>query len=281
MPVKFKARLPRDVPAAAAVYELPSVAMSAASLRATAKSLGLAGTGGDVVTATDRMAYNEGRHSLTVQRLSGAVAFQHRDKYGREPTKPFQLTNRRADAAGRQFLTRTKIVPIASARLARVTHMNSAVGDVKTGEVRQQVIDAGVVYRRVIDELVVDGPGGFALVVLDPDAEVIGLRSIWRPNGRRLGKVKLKKPEQAVRELEEHASKLRGDVVVTKASLCYFELGPLDRQKVIEPAYAFVYVVQDGEVAMKSAFVTHAGDKTFGRLIGKKRFAAAQAPRRE
>ena len=281
MTVKFKARLPKDVPESAAVYELPAVKISPASLRATAKSLGLAGAAGDVVTSTDFMAYNEGRHSLTVHRASGALAFHHRDKYGHEPSKPFRIADRRADAIGRKFLTKANIVPVNAVRLARVTHMRSAVADVKTREVREQVTDAGVVYRRAVGDLVVDGPGGFVMVTLDPDGDVIALRSVWRRAGRQLGKVNLKRPEEAMRELEEHVARRRGDVVVTKASLCYFELGPLDRQKALQPAYAFVYVVQEDDVAMKSAFVTHAGDKTFGPLIGKKRFALpAQPPRR-
>ncbi len=80
-------------------------------------------------------------------------------------------------------------------------------------------------------------------------------------------------------ELERHLGKLRGDVVVKKASLGYFELGPLDKQTVIQPAYAFVYVVHSGDVAIKSAFVTHAGGKSFGPLIGKKRFPGPRAPK--
>jgi hypothetical protein len=56
---------------------------------------------------------------------------------------------------------------------------------------------------------------------------------------------------------------------------------PLVEAAGIEPVYAFVYVVRHDEVAMKSAFVAHAGDKSFGRLIGKKRFPAPVARRKK
>jgi hypothetical protein len=281
MAVKFEAKLPRNIPASAAVYQLPPVRIGAGTLRATAKSLGLADDDADVVTSTDLMAYNQGRHRVEIHRASGALAFYHRDKYGREPEKPFDLPDRRAAALSRAFLQKSKIVPLAAARLDGVTHLHSAVADVETRRVREHITDAGVVYRRTIDELLVEGPGGFATVTLDPEGEVIALRSVWRPLGKRAGKVKLKRPEEAIGELEKHVANLQGDVTVTKATLGYFELGPLDRQRVIQPVYAFVYVVRHDEVAMKSAFVAHAGDKSFGPLIGKKRFPAPVARRKK
>ena len=280
MAVRFEVKPLRDVPSAAAAYELPSVRVGTAVLRATARSLGLAGAGGDVVTSTDLLAYNEGRHRLEVHRASGALSFYHRDKHGREPEKEFRISDRRADAIARGFLQKSKVVPLAAARLAGVTHMRSAVADLKTRTARERIIDAGVVYRRAIDELLVEGPGGFAMVMVDPGGEVIAFRSVWRPLGRRIGKVKIARPEEAMAALEKRVAKLRGDVTVTKATLGYFELGALDRQKVIEPAYAFVYVVRNGDVAMKSAFVMHAGDQRFGPLAGKKRFPAPVQPRK-
>jgi hypothetical protein len=275
MPVKYEAKLPTQVPDAAGVYALPAVQVSAASLQRMGKSLGIfaAGLKPEVLSATDMMGLTIGRHALSVHRVSGALVFQNRDKYGREPQKAFDLSDRRADSIARAFLTRTKIVPMPSAKLARVTKMNSASADKKTRKVQQKVIEAGVVYRRMMEEQMVDGPGGFCMVSVDPDAEVIALSSVWRPAGQRVGRVKLKRPEEAMKAFETAVAKVRGDVVVTKASFGYFELGPLDNQKVIEPAYSFIYVVRDKDVALKSAFVMHAGDEKFGQLQGRRRFA--------
>ena len=132
----------------------------------------------------------------------------------------------------------------------------------------------GRLYGRLVDDQPVDGPGGFSMVHIDPAAEVVGLRSIWRPLGKRLGKVKIKPPEAAMEGLRKRAEKFRGDTTVVKATFGYFELGPIDSQTSIEPVYAFVYIVRDGEVAMKSAYLAHAGDKTFGTLLGKRRFVS-------
>jgi hypothetical protein len=279
MSLTFEAKLPTKVPDSAVAYQVLPVKDAAVSLRQRAKAFGLEGAKGDVTTGTDLVSYMEGRHRLDVYRASGAIAFWHRDKFGREPKEEFKLSDKEAGTIARNFLRRSKLMPLPSAQLAKVTHMHSAVANIESKRVRERILDAGVVYRRLIDKLPVEGPGGFAMVTVDPGGDVIALRSVWRSLGRRLGTVKIKSIDEAIGGLERHARKLRGDVTVTKATFGYFELGVFDRQQAIEPAYAFVYVVRAEEVAMKSAFVVHAGDKTFGRLTGKKRFAAGQAQR--
>lgn len=280
MAVKFEARLPTKTPASAAVYEIPAPRVGVTALRETAESLGLRGTGGDVTTSPRLMVYSEGRRRLEIARPSGAVAFFLEEKYGHEPEKPFELSDRKADAIARKFVERSKLVPPKAMRLARVTHMHSAVGDVRTGKVEERITDAGVVYRRAIGDVLVDGPGGFGMVTIDPEGEVVAFRSVWRQVGERVASVRIKKPEEAVRALEEHVAKVRGDVLVTKAAFGYFELAAFDRQRFMEPAYSFVYVVRNEHVALKSAFVVHAGNKTFGVLSGKKRFSPGKQPER-
>ena len=281
MSLTFEAKLPTKVPDSVAAYQALPVKAAAAALRAQAKAFGLEGAGGDFTTRTDLVTYMEGRHRLDVYRASGAIAFWHRDRLGREPKEEFKLSDKQASTIASKFLSRSKVTPLASAQLAKVTHMHSAVANMESKRVRERLIDAGVVYRRLIDKLPVEGPGGFAMVTVDPGGDVIALRSIWRPLGKRLGTVKIKSLDEAIGGLEKHVGRLRGDVTVTKASFGYFELGAFDRQRALEPAYAFVYVVRNEEIAMKSAFVVHAGAKTFGRLEGKKRFVAEQSRRKE
>ena len=47
----------------------------------------------------------------------------------------------------------------------------------------ERLIDAGVIYRRRVDDIPVDGPGGYVMVNIDPGGEVIGLRSVLAPHG--------------------------------------------------------------------------------------------------
>ena len=76
--------------------------------------------------------------------------------------------------------------------------MRGANADRQNRKVTEKILDAGVVYGRVVDDQPVDGPGGFSMVHIDAEAEVVGFRSVWRPLGKRLGKVKIKPPEEAM-----------------------------------------------------------------------------------
>ena len=282
MAVKFEARLPGSVPRSVSVYKLQRPTINEAALLKSARGLGLGGRGKDFIASADSLAYQEGRYLVEVQRLSGAIQFRHVDRYGREPENAFDVSDRRAATIARRFLETARLFPIQSARQRRITHMHGASADLDTKKVTERVIDAGVVFGRYVDDLPVDGPGGFAMVNIDAEAEVVGMRAIWRPLGKRHARVRVKSPEDAVREMEKLASKFKGDTTVTKAGFGYFEQGPLDAQTLLEPAFWFVYVVRYGEVAHKSALVVHAGDKSFAPLIGKKRFPSyAQKARRK
>ena len=282
MAVKFEAKLPRTVPNSVNVYQCPAPAVSNAVLTTLARNIGLSGAGKDFGTSADTLSYLEGRFSFEIQRRSGAISFRHEDKYGIEADdqKEFALTDRRCDGIARKLLESAKLFPLASARLAKVTHLRAAVANRQDRRVIEKVLDAGVIYSRTIDDLPVIGPGGFAMVNIDPEAVVVGMRSIWRKAGRRAAKVRIKPPAAAMEAFEKLASRFKGDTTVVKAQFGYFEHGPLDRQTVFEPAYALIYVVRYDDVAHKAIFVMHAGDKTFGKLIGPKRFAKGdQRPR--
>jgi hypothetical protein len=85
---------------------------------------------------------------------------------------------------------------------------------------------------------------------------------------------------RALETFERLVSKVEGELTVTTANFGYFEQSELDRQSYLEPAYVFIYVVQNGEVAHKSIEVVAAGQQTFARLKGKKRFDAGEQKKR-
>ena len=279
MAIEFQAKLPRQVPNSVAVYELQRPRVTTASVAALAKSLGLTGGGKDFITSADSIAYREERVHLEVNRVSGAVAYRHLDNYGRQTEKPFELSDRRAVAVARKVLGQSKLIDLASARMAKVTHLNGAVADAQGKSKSQTVIDAGVVYRRIIDKLAVTGPGGVAMVNVGSDANVIGISCIWRALGKKKATVKIKDPDELLRAFSKEASRWMGDTTVIQADFGYFEQGTLDRQTILEPVYALVYVQRFGEVARKSAYVMAAGEKSFAPLMGKKRFPSRQTRR--
>jgi hypothetical protein len=281
MSIRFKAELPTKVPASLFVYRLAPPQAAPRAVARAAHKLGLSGKSPDFSLSEDWITYLEGRYRVSVHRVSGAVRYRHRDKYGIETDQAFDLAPRDATRIALAFLKRTAVVPLKEAVFHRVTHLRSGTGDVETGRREEKLLDAGVIYRRSIDGIEVNGPGGFALVNIAPDKEVVGLTSVWRPVARRMAKVKLIPPDRALVAIRELARRLYGDTTVTKASLGYFELGELDRQVYLQPAYCFVYEVRHGDVAHKSIEVIPAGEKTFARLMGDKRFPTGPQPRRK
>jgi hypothetical protein len=275
MTLSFQTKLPRDIPAKARVYTLPAPKVSATSLKEVARGLGLGSAEFDLLTSSDRMGYAAGRWQIEVQRASGALQAVDVDRYGIDTGKPFELSDRRAQGVAAKFLAQSKLVPMASARALKVTHLRGADADVKGETLSERLLDAGVVYGRLVDGLPVTGPGGLAMVHIDPTGAVVGVRSTWRPLGKSAGTVKIKPIDWAVEGLEKETDGLIGKVSVLKAQFGYFELGPLDRQTVLEPAYAFVYVVHNEGINSKHVHVVHAGDKAYGRLLGRRRFPAA------
>ncbi len=117
------------------------------------------------------------------------------------------------------------------------------------------------------------GPGGIAMVNIGADAKVTGLSCLWRKAGKRVAKVKILPSARVIEAFEKAAAQFKGNTTVIQAEFGYFEQGPLDRQTTLEPAYALVYVVRNGDVAHKSAFVVNAGERAFSKLVGNKRFA--------
>jgi len=281
MGINYAAKLPSQVPPSLRVYRLAPPQSSTSQVAALSKRFGLSGKLREFIMSEDWTSYHEGRYRLSVHLKSGALRYINRDKYGIEAESEFKLSPKKTKRIAQEFLERTKIYPPKDVRLHKITHLRSGVSDIKGKNKTERLIDAGVIYRRFLDETPVDGPGGYAMVNIDPEGEVVGMRSVWRQALRREAKVKIIPFGQAQETFERMVSKVEGELTVTTANFGYFEQSELDRQSYLEPAYVFIYVVQNGEVAHKSIEVIPAGQQTFAKLKGSKRFNAGRQKKRE
>ncbi len=275
MKIDYMSRLPRTVPGKARVYELTAPRTSARQLQVLADGLGLRGAAAEVMTSPVAVGAQVGRWSMALHKASGALRAMQVDRYGLADAQPFELSDRQAQRSADKFVAALDLVPKAQAKVVAVTHLRQGGGDPKGGEhVDERILDAGVVYGRIIDELPVLGPGGMAMVNVAADGQVVGARRVWRGLGRGIANVKLRSADWAIETFEAAVAGLHGEVKVLKSQLGYLEFGELDRQTLIEPVYAFVYVALHGEVASKHVHVLHAGEKAHGRLMGARRFVA-------
>lgn len=281
MAIKYAAQLPSQVPSSVTVYRLAPPPSATNQVAAMSQKFGLTGKMREFITSEDWTSYHEGRFRVSVHRNSGALRYINRDKYGTEPKGEFKLSPEESDKIASGFLERTKLYPAKQSRLHKITYLRSGTSDIRGKEKTERLIDAGVIYRRLVEGLPVEGPGGYAMVNIDPEGEVVGMRSIWRPTARREARVKTIPVGQALETFEKLISRVEGEVTVTNASFGYFEQSEMDRQTYLEPAYVFIYVVQNGAVAHKSVEVIAAGDQTFAKLKGRKRFDAGEQKKRE
>jgi hypothetical protein len=281
MAIKFATKLPGQVPASLPVYRLASPQAGTSQVATMSQRFGLTGKMRDFLSSDEWTSYQEGRFRVSVHRKSGALRYVNRDKFGVEPKNDFKLSDKESERVAKEFLERSKVHPTKQLQLHKVTHLRSAVSDIKGKDKVERVLDAGVIYRRVVDETPVEGPGGFAMVHVDPEKDVIGMRSVWRPTSQREARVKIMPVDQAVEAFEKLLSGVKGDVTVRRASFGYFEQSESDKQSYLEPAYVFLYVVQNGEVAHKSIEVIAAGEQTFAKLKGRKRFGPGEQTKRD
>lgn len=280
MAIKYAVEPPREVPASLNVYRLAPVQSTTKYVTTLSQRFGLTGTLRETVSSKDWTTYFEGRFRVAVHRVSGAVLYVNRDKYSMETEKEFSLKPQQSEKVAQAFLERSQFLPVKEMRLHKITHLRSATSDLKGREKVERLIDAGVIYRRFVDGTPVQGPGGYAMVHIDPEAEVVGLRSVWRTTLKSEAKVKIMPAGAAILAFEKLASKVQGDVTVTAATFGYFEQSDMDKQVYLEPAYVFIYTAQNGEVAHKSVEVISAGQQTFAKLKGSKRFPAAVQAKR-
>jgi hypothetical protein len=281
MDIRYTTELPRQVPSSLPVYRLAPPKYTMNQLAAMSQQFGLSGKRRDFILSEDWMSYLEGRFRLSIHRLSGALHYANDDKYGQETENEFRLSLQDTEKISGEFLERIRIYPSKNLRLHKITHLRRGTSDIEGKERTEKLLDAGVIYRRLVDETPVDGPGGYAMVNIDPEGAVVGLRSVWRQTLRREAKVKIIPVSQAVETFEKSVSKVEGDLRVITSTFGYFEQGEMDRQLYLEPAYVFIYSVQNGEVAHKSIEVIAAGDKKFAKLMGKKRFSTGEKETRE
>lgn len=280
MALKFQEELPREIPSSLPVYQLQRPTATRAALSAIAKRIAPSENGnGEFTDAGEWLAYRQGLHEFEVHKRSGALGFRHLERYGVELEEPFEVRDAEAVRIAQRLIEQARLVPMKEARMERVTHLHGALARVDDGgQPEEKILDAGVLFRRIVNDVPVTGPGGAVMVHVGPEKEIVGVKRIWRALGRQVEKVKIRPPEFAVQRLEKLAGRFEGNVVVTKAEFGYFEQGPLDGQTTLQPAYAFVYEVE-GPFTHKSAEVVPAGEKSFGALRGKKRFPVRPEPR--
>ena len=194
---------------------------------------------------------------VAMNTMSGGLRFSLRplaDEQGNVTTPAARL-----EEVARAFLSQFGR-PTEPLALERITHLREQAVSV-TGEVSEvTTLDAGLIFRRSVDDLPVIGPGGFVMVRIGPDEKVVGGREVWRPVAERGPVLDLRGPDQAIELLRQHLESLgfEGEVQVRQSFFGYEERGIDELQRRLEPAYAFKVVIPRDGIDYKTVVVLSA-----------------------
>ena len=176
---------------------------------------------------------------VAINAKSGGIRYSLRP-LAEEPGGNMVSSAARLEEIAREFLVHLGR-PSEPLSLERITHLHAQTSTVDGELSNVATLDAGLIFRRSVDELPVIGPGGFAMVRIGTDEKVVGGREVCRPIVGRGPMLDLRSPENAIEVLLERleARGLDGEVRVRSALFGYEERGIEELQRGLEPSYAF------------------------------------------
>ncbi|HEX5729203.1 hypothetical protein [Microbacterium sp.] len=177
---------------------------------------------------------------FTVYRASRAVQYVDSSRWQVDDgTTAMGVSDADAIAAATREIERLELTDEATFMPTKVARLNVA-SSVKNGvPVDTRVIDVGVVFSRVIDGLTVEGQGGKVVMYLDAKLEPTGFERINRRIAVHEPVAGWRQLDSVIAEVEGYWRARFGDMLdIDDARLCYVELGRLEDQEYIQPAYA-------------------------------------------
>lgn len=268
--IDFEEQPPAEVPTSLPIYATAPLMSPTRDMEAIACAWpGLSLERGTTRRSGPWMSADYGELRLLYQGFSGAVQVSVRSKGGREAqgSTDFPIADDQAARIARELLARVPLVPDDGSTLALegVSHLVREAAS-PDGLEPPVILDAGVVFTRVIDETPVIGPGGHVMVKVLPTQAIGGASRVFRPRGARVAATRVMPVSDALEAFEKRLRDSRGldgAVRVLRAKFGYFEAGRSQRQRVFEPAYAFVFST-DGEAPFKSFEVIPASGSNGG-----------------
>lgn len=281
MSVTFNEKL-LNVPDEVNVYDLSKLDPSDSSLIAFVKRLGFGEKSKEYDSDDDINSYSDGQHRVQIYKQSGAFEYRDLEKYGVEhngSNKKWGISDERSQEIANLFLKKLNIVNESEIVFQKVTHLKGVTASIDSDTKEESIIDSGVIFSRIIDGVAVLGLGGNCMVNIDFNGDVVGFSHLMRPTKSVIDTVKILSPETVLNDIEKKFKEMNREILVTKSSFGYFELGKNDLQTKLQPVYTFIYEIHQEEIEKKFVAVIPAGTKTYEPLEFNKRFPSEQSTR--
>ncbi|MFD4181077.1 hypothetical protein [Rhodococcus sp. NPDC058514] len=213
------------------------------------------------LTSTDKNSWEEigplleleqESQRFTVYRPSRAVQWVDSQRWQVDDGSAIDVTDKDAIEAGSRVVAQLMLAGDEEFVPTKVTRLNVATS-AKGGEpVATRVVDLGVVYSRVLDGIAVEGQGGKIVVYLDANLDPTGFERTNRKLTVHESVSGWRSLDEVLAEVEEYWHRRRDEGLdIDDARQCYVELGRLEEQEYVQPAYALSLTLHDqinGEV---------------------------------
>lgn len=238
---------------------------------------------GETRSAEAKVTYAAGQQEVSVYRGSGGVRYRDLSRFQVDSGLDLELADEEAVDRAQAFVEQHELAPMAECRLEKVTRLRVGLADREETVSEERVIDVGVVFRRIIDDLTADGPGGYVMVYIGPDGEVTGADRIWRP----IAGVEREVEALSSREwLDERLYRFHNpdpemSLDVEQIRFGYFEHGWRIRQEHIQPAYVVLATHRspDERIRRRTVYVAPAATNHVGEIMPQTREVRRQPPR--
>jgi hypothetical protein len=289
---QFLTKIPTPPQQRAQIFRLAPRRVNQETLFGLAQRFGLKGDlkTGSLYQDALQMTYREGSFELMLFHASGGLRFHDNARWQVDDGKAnVTFDDAIAVKMAQRFIEELAVVPLEECKLLRVARLNVGVVERGTDVAEERVIDVGVAFQRMIDNVPVTGPGGKVIVYIDHNGHLTGVDRIWREiQDVYRPDVELQSPESAQQDVVRHwGEQGSGLIVIEDLRFGYFEMGWDEAQSYLQPAYFLPLTITAtaghfaGRPVMRAEHFVAAATKPPEPLIPAPPVVAAQAPRYE
>jgi hypothetical protein len=186
------------------------------------------------------VTYTEGTLELSIHRASGGWRFRDVALWQIDDgVSNLEITDAAAVEMARRHIASAALAENKDLELVEVTRLHVGVANPATRYSEERIIDVAVSFRRVLDRMPVEGPGGRIVLYFDNRGQITGIDKVWREIDIIHRTVEGFRPTRNALDdvAKRWGHKGMGAIEVVDIRLGYFELGFDDVQRYLQPMY--------------------------------------------
>jgi hypothetical protein len=224
----------------------------------------------------------KGQKCLFEAKASGAIEYKDLSTFQIDLGKSVGFSDAEAVDIAKKNIRQLDLIPLNESRLMKVKHLTKGSSNLTNGEVISRIVNVSVIFQRMVDKIPVVGPGGKLAVVLDANGAMCAVHRVWRDIASEESREMKLRPATFARDsLTDRFEKFNMTVEVTKEEFGYWEMGPYDSQKYLQPVFALQFDNMGplGSTKRKGLHVVPAAKNPMPGLEFKKGVWEVQPPR--